>query len=985
MASRGSVYSQTLHDITNTKLAELAKKRTTFEAQRSHITAVVHDEEDATKRLSILAKDTKTCFLISTSGGCVVRGGSHNPRLELDLRNLDRFLAQARYDPSISPRILEQWQQTMLRHFEVQSLKYEYASLYGQLTTEWLSATQSPVSVAREEDTEMEDFEHVSGGKKLESRLKWEKSVFESKDIDQTTITNLLHDLFESTPEDSKHLLKALETLRTEVEVFERELASPRIFNAASLRWTIRGLLASDLLDNDKRDALRDFMGNVTILGEIADVLNMRMTALADWSWGDEVLLDERRQLNGTYNIYMREDLLQAIFLQYIGVRWSVFWKQKLSQLRKSPKVWKSSRASIAMLVRKRREYYLGALPERPSFESKKQRIYRKGYFLSQLLDSETQEAFGDEGDEEADFEEMHIQASAAPKKRAMQTARMSTGGQAPRKQMASTPAQRVAPSARGVQAHFANFTEEDEEEDTDDDDSGKPKNPMEAKQNLLHLLSADTLIKTRLHGELTCFRSQIDALYPSLPHSTIESVLEFFGVSKKWLHFFNQFLKAPLRFADDESSGPRQRQNGTPGSHVLSEVFGEVILFCLDFQINQETGGEPLWRMQDDFWFWSSSHATCERAWSTVVRFMKIMGLEHNKARTGAVRMARQSKQSAAIVALDVGDTLPHGQIRWGMLFLNPQSGRFEIDQEMVDKHIEELSRQLKEKTNNIFAWIQAWNSYAATFFTTNFGTPANCFGRQHVDNMLATHERIQKQVFSSSSRKPGSLLGHDSGSVIEFLRRTIEQRFGVKDIPDGYFYFPTELGGLEVRNPFIGLLQIRHTVRNDNCKQLDEFEEAEKEAYRCAKARFDRGERATSKPYHPLIDPNFRPQDPDIFFSFEEYTKYREQLCFGFPDELHHVFSRLLERPREEGIETDQNGEVKVALNALVTRSAVPGLRDILADWYSMENYWQWVAQLYGPEMIKKFGGFGIVEPGLLPMGMVSLFRSGRVNWQE
>lgn len=688
-----------------------------------------------------------------------------------------------------------------------------------------------------------------------------------------------------------------------------------------------------------------------------------------------DISSEERRQMDGTFKIYMEEDLLQAIFLQYIGVRWSVFWKKTFSAFRKCPGVWKSSRASISVLDRKSREYYLGAMPERPNVAAKKQNIYGKGYFLSQLLDSETQEAFGEEGDEEADFDELHV-AQAAPTKRATQTARMSTGGQAPRKQLASTAARRVAPAIRGFKQRVVEDVEA-EVDFSDDDDSDKPRNIMEAKQNLLHLLSADILIKTRLHGELTCFRSQIDSLYPSLPHCTIDGVLKFFGVSKKWLQFFNQFLKAPLRFVDDKSSEPRERESGTPGSHVLSEVFGDVVLFCLDFQINQETGGEYLWRMQDDFWFWSSSHSTCVHAWVVIKRFVKVMGLEFNDARTGALRMARKSRDSGTLVSLDIGDTLPHGQIRWGMLFLNPESGRFEIDQEMVDKHIGELSRQLNEKTNNIFAWIQAWNSYAATFFTSNFGKPANCFGRQHVDNMLATHERIQRQIFSSST---GAVSENDHGSVVEYLRRTIEQRFGVSDVPDGYFYLPTELGGLEVRNAFIGLLQIRDAVHENPSKLLDEFEEAEKEAYRSAKVRFDKGE--THQPPHALHDPDFRPEDSENFFSFEEFTRYREELYFGFTNELVDVFSTLRVKPGEESIETDDNGNIKTALNALGTR---PGLRGILSNWYSMEPYWHWVAQLYGPEIINKFGGFGIVDPGLLPMGMVSMFRSGRVNWQE
>ena len=981
MAPKGSVYSQTLHDITNTKLDELAKKRKSFEKQSEQISALTLEEQDAAKKLAIMAENMKTCFSIVTSKGGVVRGSSNHSRLEIDLGNIDRFLAQARYDPSVSPKVLEQWRDTMVRHLEIQSLKYTYASLYGQLTTEWLSSNQDPVSTTQDEDAEMKDFEHVSTAKKIESRRKWEDSVFHAVEIDRSAVTELLHSLFESTPEDSKHLVKALRQLRDKVADFEQELARPESFNRNTLTWIITGLIASDLLDDEKRAALRDFMANPTILNEIADVLNMRMAALEDWSWGDEVLLEQRRKLNGSFNIYMHEDLLQAIFLQYIGVRWSVFWKQAFANFRKSNSVWKTSRTSIDPLDRKRRDYFLGAVSETSSnVDSKRQDIYRKSYFVSQLLDYETQKGSTEEGDEEAELETMAVQK---PQGRARQSASGYAGAQATHKRKVNKTHNSIRQDRSAYAKQSLNESDEVEMADADegvDDENDKPNNPMEAKQNLFHLLSTEILIKTRLHGELTCFRSQVDNLYPSLPHSTIAVVLSFFGVSQKWLNFLTRFLKAPLKFQDDDSSGARQRQTGTPGSHVLSEVFAETILFVLDFQINQETNGELLWRMQDDFWFWSSNHATCVKAWSIVQRFIKAMGLGLNNARTGAVRMSRKSDDLNRMVPLDVGNALPRGEIRWGMLHLKPESGRFEIDQELVDHHIDELSRQLKDKTSKIFAWIQAWNSYAATFFTSNFGKPANCFGRQHVDNMLATHERIQRQLFKSSA---GTRENSGGGSVIEFLKRTIEQRFGVKDIPDGYFYFPAELGGLDVRNPFIGLLQIRDAVKDDPNNLLEDFEEAEKEAYRAAKIRFENWRAGNMQDIHVGIqDPGFEPKDSATFFSFEEYTKYREALHYGFTNELAEVFTTLLAKPQEQCIKYDSNGEVVRALTAL---GGTRGPMGILSDWWLMEPYWMWVAQLYGPEMIDKFGGFQIVEPSWLPMGMVSEFRSGRVDWQE
>ena len=294
MASSGSVYSQTLRDITNTKLDELSKVRASFETQRKELDIVGKSDHDGVEKLEKLAQILKTWYSISTSGGQDIRGGSSNSRLEIDLKNLNRFLAQARYDPSVSVKILEQWQRTLLRHADIQSTKFDYASLYGQLTTEWLSNKQASKSETGGGDVDMEDFEHVSGGTKLEYRTKWEESVFEPKLVDKNAINTFLHNLFESTPGDSKHLLNALKEVRRRVEEFERGLASEQSFNQSSLHWTIEGLLASDLLDNEKRDAIRDFLHNPTILAEIADVLNMRMAALQDWTWGDEVLLGKR-------------------------------------------------------------------------------------------------------------------------------------------------------------------------------------------------------------------------------------------------------------------------------------------------------------------------------------------------------------------------------------------------------------------------------------------------------------------------------------------------------------------------------------------------------------------------------------------------------------------------------------------------------------------------------------------------------------------
>ena len=147
-------------------------------------------------------------------------------------------------------------------------------------------------------------------------------------------------------------------------------------------------------------------------------------------------------------------------------------------------------------------------------------------------------------------------------------------------------------------------------------------------------------------------------------------------------------------------------------------------------------------------------------------------------------------------------------------------------------------------------------------------------------------------------------------------------------------------------------------------------------------AKSRFESGHLHDQHP--ELRDSRYKPKGlPDTFFSFEEYTKHREDFNYGFNNGLVDVFTRLLGRPGEASPENDQYGKISSEVNVLSLTN--PGAKGITSNWYSMEPYWKWVAQLYGPEMIDKFGGLSIVDPGLLPMGMVGLFRSGRVKWQE
>ncbi|KAF9784274.1 hypothetical protein IL306_007489 [Fusarium sp. DS 682] len=983
MASSGSVFSETLQEITNTKLQELSKRRSRFEEAKSAILSSVEAESDAVKRLIILSNGVKRCFSIKVTSkdNKVILGRTSHKRLEIDLQNLDRFLGQAKTDPSVSSKMLAAWEESLIRQLDMQALQYQYAWLYGELVTEWLSGDKEKDPEA---DVEMgEAFEDVGDEAKVQSRIDWENTVFEAANVDTKAINSYLNSLFSSSNKDKKTMANSLKRLRQSVSDHEALISTPNQFTVGSLKWIIPGLHSSDLLSNEKREVLKDFESNDMILKEIADVLNMRINALDSWTWNSEtpVPVSMEKKISGVFNIHMHEDLLQAIFLQYIGVKWSVFFKRALKTFRDSG-AWKSERQDIPRNDQRRLGYYLGPLSDSPCLQRERVKVNEERYFMAQLMNYEHEITGTADGEEEAEYERF----AANSNKRKLGAAGYSAM-RAPPRQLASKAARKSAPTTRGLgtggvmrhrkiltdydyQAEVDQIDYSDEEED-DDDDNNNSRSPMALKQTLLHLLSTETIMNTHLYGEMTAFHSVFDDWNPKLPHDTVFAILKFLGVSDTWLGFFKKFLEAPLKFVDDDDSSARKRRRGTPAAHVLSDVFGETTLFCLDFAVNQSTSNN-LWRMHDNFWFWSPDHKVAVKAWKTVEEFTSVTGVSVNPTKTGTVRISKDSN-----VTLPIDESLPEGEIRWGFLRLSPKTGRFEIDQTMVDSHINELHKQLLDKRRSILGFIQAWNTYAATFFTSNFGKAANCFGRKHVDNMLSTHKKIEKQVFTKLS--DGQVT-----NVAEYLKREISHRFAIKDIPDGYLYFPMELGGLDLQSPFISLMQIHDEVSENPSQCMADFEEDERHAYEGYKEAFLSGK--TSHERYALDDPDWEPEsqhEKDTFMSFEEFTRYRECFFFGHfkpTNRLHRIFRTLMKRPTESKVETG-DGKISSAMEQLRGESNLQG---ITGWWNNMDAYWTWVATFYGTEIVERFGRLNIVNTELLPIAMVTLFRDKRVKWQ-
>ena len=189
----------------------------------------------------------------------------------------------------------------------------------------------------------------------------------------------------------------------------------------------------------------------------------------------------------------------------------------------------------------------------------------------------------------------------------------------------------------------------------------------MQLKQQVIHLLSTEIAINTRLHRELTAFHAVFEDWESLLPHETIYTVLRFPVFSQHWLGFFERYLQAPLRFVDEDHVSSKVRRRGIPTSHALSDVLSETVLFCLDLAVNQAATGQPLWRYGDDLWFWYPDHHMVVEAWNAVERFASVTGTSINRRKTGTVRISENRDSH------EIHPELPQGEIRWGFLVLSP------------------------------------------------------------------------------------------------------------------------------------------------------------------------------------------------------------------------------------------------------------------------------------------------------------------------
>ena len=270
--------SDTLQSITDTKIGELEKRRYTYAASKDKTLKSLEDKAvNVRDRLSILIKE------VANSSDW------KEPSTKDELHNIARWVEQSTFDPSTPESKLLVYEKLLRSRLDRGSRLLDLAHLYSQLLTEWIRTpapadSEADILDKSDSDGSFELVEDTQKARLQQLRDKFTRVVFEPLETDEVEIDNYLRQLFQG-----HHGERALERIRDGVSSLGKMMKQETFrIDDQTLKWSIKALLKNQLLSDEKKASLSDFLKDDDVLNEIRDVLNMRYRDLDTWEWNLE-------------------------------------------------------------------------------------------------------------------------------------------------------------------------------------------------------------------------------------------------------------------------------------------------------------------------------------------------------------------------------------------------------------------------------------------------------------------------------------------------------------------------------------------------------------------------------------------------------------------------------------------------------------------------------------------------------------------------
>ncbi|CAF3184569.1 unnamed protein product [Rotaria sp. Silwood2] len=165
------------------------------------------------------------------------------------------------------------------------------------------------------------------------------------------------------------NLPDAFDEFKKSIEQYEKSLLKEKV-SSNDIRQAIESPISNHSLDEYRKRLLTKMRLDENTVNEFESSLNLLISDLADWNWPIKGVRGIfRRNLVGKYRCFYEEDVLTAIFLEHIGLKWSYHFKYELKVLfqvlnKKFRDNCSSKSIQYKRCLMQEEEYWMASLPD---------------------------------------------------------------------------------------------------------------------------------------------------------------------------------------------------------------------------------------------------------------------------------------------------------------------------------------------------------------------------------------------------------------------------------------------------------------------------------------------------------------------------------------------------------------------------------------------------------------------------------------------
>src|SRR5690242_1159910 len=681
-----------------------------------------------------------------------------------DLTIIASYVDQAGDDSCMSDVKLLKYEEKVLEKLRKRMNRYDATSLHLTMVKEAMSATQSTQSsISGVETLFFDDFEVVDD--KLE--ILWEDfeaQAFTGKDVDADALETYLINLLEE--KNSGHILKKLRgsMRRYGEEVLEGEAD----FEQDELEWCIMDLLKNDLVNEETKKTLEQYIQNQVAMKELLGVLNMKSIRGWDWKNANKGLpVTARLDAEGRYHVVVEEDLVDMLFLHCTAIGWAQKLKGCLSDYLRKP--IHTHKRQLTVEESRERNFFLEEVPpESPPESPPDSPDYRihcypplpppptpplacwgipHGVYITPPISLPRKKG----KKKSRPVYDPHLVLPPPPPP--PQPPMMMLPPPPPPVVVMPPPPPPPPPPPMFIRPPMPPFlpnlgTVDDERHrvysrdffmsrlPTQDGCRPKVTPVKDVQANLIKTVATELKVRTALDGGAGCSIVDFHSLVTALPHKTILVVLKVLGIPEVFVDFFSRFLGANLNIGPSvrgTRDRVRARACGVPERHGMELFFTEAVMFFAELAISNKTG-LPLYRLGSKCYF------------------------------VGTEEQNDQAMQELSVFSehtnLDFHDVLPQpGRVDIGFLELSGDATV--IRSSLVDAYAYRVKRQLAA-LNTVYDWVRIWNNTVGVYAAHLFGPLIDLFGKSHFEAVKISYKRIFDIIFEGSN-----LMDHIKGML--------------------------------------------------------------------------------------------------------------------------------------------------------------------------------------------------------------------------